>query len=374
MTSDTEHPPIATSSTPSTQDLPSGPGCPPMSPPPPLPPSPALAHYWCAPVHALATVPPPAFTAVELERHQIFMLLVMALVHRYWNGNKHGAVGDYPWRERQRLDPATTGPVKLYRGAERRREREAPPTYDFDYLGHNIAAIAVDRNGNVIDFEFNHNEVLDSSVEHAESRLIRRVFSLAQLDQAWAVATPAMELARQVGREYSTMLSDVTVYTSLEPCAQCAGIMALAQVKTLVYLQTDPGMYGISNILYNLTRANGPGLLSPRPMNAAAIGLDHGAQLEAAFENFQREIGARPFFRRAPGQTAMNRPSITSFLCTDEAWAIFGAAVTRFFGLDDARLLTLSDGTTPNSCVLERARRFYGYAAGVGERATPHKL
>jgi tRNA(Arg) A34 adenosine deaminase TadA len=340
---------------------------------PPLPASPALAHYWTAPVHALATVATPPFTEVELERHQIFTLLVMALVHRYWNGNKYGAVGDYPLRPNQRLDRTDTRPVKLYLGAERRGVPGALPSHDFDYLGHNIAAIAVDRNGNVIDFEFNHNEVLDSSVEHAESRLIRRVFSLTQLDQAWAVASPATELEQQVGREYSTMLTDVTVYTSLEPCAQCAGIMALAQVKTLVYLQTDPGMYSIGNILYNLTHLDGSRLLAPLPVSGVALGMPLAAQLERGFTAFQLGAGTQDFFQRDPGHVATKSAAITSFLCTDVAWAIFGRAVTEFRGLG-ARLLTLPDGTTPNVGVLERARHFYRYAVGVGERGTPHKL
>ena len=39
------------------------------------------------------------------------------------------------------------------------------------YLGHNIACIAVDGNGEIIDFDFNHNDFFRSSAEHAESRI-----------------------------------------------------------------------------------------------------------------------------------------------------------------------------------------------------------
>ncbi len=48
------------------------------------------------------------------------------------------------------------------------------------YLGHNIACIAVDENGSILDFDFNHNELFNSSAEHAEARLVRRLFSLNQ--------------------------------------------------------------------------------------------------------------------------------------------------------------------------------------------------
>src|SRR5262249_60859373 len=34
------------------------------------------------------------------------------------------------------------------------------------YVGHNIACIAVDGNGEIIDFDFNHNHFFRSSAEH----------------------------------------------------------------------------------------------------------------------------------------------------------------------------------------------------------------
>ena len=46
-----------------------------------------------------------------------------------------------------------------------------------EYRGHNIAALAVGPTGKIIDFEFNHNK-LNSSAEHAEARLVKRVYEL----------------------------------------------------------------------------------------------------------------------------------------------------------------------------------------------------
>src|SRR5262249_22014479 len=131
----------------------------------------------------------------------------------YWNGNKYGQDGEYPWRPKQKR---TNG---RYQGG--------------DYLGHNIACIAVDGEGEIIDFDFNHNDMLNSSVEHAESRLIRRIFSLAQLNNGWAtrdVQAPAPPIP------YSNVLSDVSIYTTLESCSQCSGIMALGSVKEVIFL------------------------------------------------------------------------------------------------------------------------------------------
>jgi hypothetical protein len=93
------------------------------------------------------------------EKHQIYLMGLMAIAAHYWNGNKKGVEGDYP--------------LNCQRG-----ESGYNPN---SYLGHNIAAIAVNGDGEIIDFDFNHNEVFDSSVEHAESRLLRRIFSLTQV-------------------------------------------------------------------------------------------------------------------------------------------------------------------------------------------------
>jgi hypothetical protein len=35
------------------------------------------------------------------ERHRIYCFLLMQLVYRFWNGNKHGPLGRYPYRAEQ---------------------------------------------------------------------------------------------------------------------------------------------------------------------------------------------------------------------------------------------------------------------------------
>ena len=47
-------------------------------------------------------------------------------------------------------------------------------------------------------------------------------------------------------------MNAVTLYTSLESCAQCSGVMSLAGIKQIVYLQNDFTAYKIGNIMYNL--------------------------------------------------------------------------------------------------------------------------
>ena len=207
------------------------------------------------------------------ERHRIYSLLTMAVVASQFNGNKHGDRGDYgPWREGQ--VELEAGADRVYRGGT--------------YLGHNIGAIAVDARGTIVDFDFNHNEVFNSSVEHAESRLVRRLFGLAQMFDPWRQAGVSRRVAaarpstperrpgpscsprirwppcggrgrRSAQRGYGTLLADVSIYTSLESCAQCSGIMALANVREVAYLQYDQGQYLVGNLMYRATRGGGPG-------------------------------------------------------------------------------------------------------------------
>ena len=117
------------------------------------------------------------------------------------------------------------------------------------YFGHNIACIAVDENGEIIDFDFNHNELYNSSAEHAEARLVRRIFSLNQAYDHWQTHGAGESFI-----PYANVFNGVTIYTSLESCAQCSGIMTLANMLRVVYLQSDPGQYLVGNILYNLSR------------------------------------------------------------------------------------------------------------------------
>lgn len=316
-----------------------------------------LQDYWEKPVRELVLLPNLVFIEGAAERHTMYSLLTMALVAGYWNGNKRGPDGEYPWRPKQRDNSGR------YIGG--------------NYLGHNIACIGIDGKGHVIDFDFNHNDLLNSSVEHAESRLIRRVFSLTQIYDDWATrgSYPSLQAI-----PYSTVLSDVTVYTSLESCSQCSGIMALGSVKEVVFLQRDPGQNSIGNILRNLSPVGGR-YLPPLPIPADLFGFQYFPALVSAFDNFAATVGQKAFYK-APDGSKDNAPSITSFLCTDEAQSLFNAARSE---LDNYKPKfptfrpAAADGTEvadalTNEQALQHIKRFLTYAIMEGHRGTPHKL
>jgi tRNA(Arg) A34 adenosine deaminase TadA len=368
---------------------------------PPRPTPPGLTSFWTGPLRDFATLPPEPIEPALRERHRLYSLLAMAVVAAQFNGNKHGDRGDYgAWRSGQ-LEPGVAAPARIYRGGT--------------YIGHNIAALAVDARGNVVDYDFNHNEVFNSSVEHAESRLVRRMFSLAQIFDPWRqwraaagtgaaagaiqpsvapgtflfTARPEADDAAGLGagvsrKGYGTLLSDVTIYTSLESCAQCSGIMALANVREIVYLQYDQGQYLIGNLMYRATRRGGAGARSsgaPRPIPGSDFGFEWYDKLNAANVDFGKRVAKAPFYRE-PGFTDKSA-SVTSFLCTDRALEIYRDAVATL----DSTATTEHpdyrrgdhqghpvDGALSNAEVLAAVKRFLEYARTQGGRGTQHRV
>jgi len=347
------------------------------------------------------------------ERHRIYSYLLMKLIYRFWNGNKNGPLGRYPLR-REQLDSAQSPEAdRKLAGME---GREVPFRYRGDmirdtggvrvnwdrYLGHNIACIAVDGNGEIIDFEFNHNNFFRSSAEHAESRMVRRLFSLTDIFDNWKIGFDRCAI-EQNSKSKSTndqltkfkprpaLLNEVTLYTSLESCAQCSGVMSLAGIKQIVFLQNDFTAYKIGNIMYmlaNRTSGGVPG--APIPIAGLEIGLDEFKMLNDANLDFSREIRAAKEAKNLSGAFFVSEngepdfeDSITSFLCTDVARKIFEDGGNK---IDTVTLLHPEwkpprrpnddnyEAILTNDQCLAHAGEFYRYADIEGYRGSPHKL
>jgi tRNA(Arg) A34 adenosine deaminase TadA len=332
-----------------------------------------LAKAWCHDLSCLLSERPPEFSAAEAERHHIYALLCLALVYAYHNGNKAGAREMvYPRRVNQRRCDGT------YKGDK-----------DGDrYIGHNIAAIAVDATGHVMDFSFNHNKIFSSSTEHAEARLVRRLFQLNAVQDSWVVKT--------LPDKKKSTLDQVTVYTSLESCAQCAGIMALANIKRVFYAQPDPGQYMVGHIMRALDDSG----RSPEHVPASLIGLDQYDALTNGYAAFKKDVGDLPFWWESDAHPSQHdavdckkcdrKEDLTSFLCEDTALDIFKSAhdaLESFVVLNpcyqdgSAVLLTnaRADSTIEapkvltNDEVLKHAQYFLKYARTLGQRGTPHQ-
>jgi tRNA(Arg) A34 adenosine deaminase TadA len=347
-------------------------------------------------------VGPPC--AEEQERHRIFCYLLFYLLNEHWNPYKYGLLGEYPWVNR--TDAVRTS-----------------------YVGHNIAAIAVSSNGRVIDFDFNHNELFNSSAEHAEARLLRRLFALGHQfakdeDRLYIDASlHAHRENRKAGladalrtrslekhfihsmANYTRVLSDaydpentmartqfgraltrITVYTTLESCAQCSGMMALAAVEKVIYLQPDPGQNNIGAILFNLNDVGETAFKAPLPLPASACGVIECSALSEAYLAFLKRVRSarvKPFYKEG-NVKRFPSASITTFLCTSAAKEILQSAAVKFSRSvrptrDDWLPLKFADWRPSPQSLTNReawleAKEFAQQVLRYGRRGTPHRI
>src|ERR1700726_813850 len=96
---------------------------------------PGLSPFWSGTLQKIAELEPNVPTPEEQEGHRIYALLLMGVIYGKWNGNKYGEIGDYgEWRRKQTIG-STQDDFNIYGGGT--------------YLGHNIAALAVDAEGRI---------------------------------------------------------------------------------------------------------------------------------------------------------------------------------------------------------------------------------
>ena len=196
----------------------------------------------------LTASPPVALTAAERERHGIFLLAAMALLHNSWG-----------------VDQSAPGQRAAY--AEIAREWRFT-----DYLGHNIGALLVDRNGGIICFALNRNVALNSTMAHAEARAVGAAIVRANAASSQGAA-PSWS--------FGALLRGDTLYGTLEPCAQCAGIMELAGI--FGRLRLCPGRSGNA-------RDRGRSLSSERPPRRTGRAGAHPRHVSADLEGAGRGL------------------------------------------------------------------------------------
>ena len=193
-------------------------------------------------------------TAAELERDEIYMLLAYATVRKDWQTN------------------------------ETRPRR-----------GHNIGSVLVDPAGGIVFWARNCNAITDNGSQHGEVRLIRNYLNNAA----------------------TSYLKGYTVYTSLEPCAMCSGMMVLTQVTRTVYGQTDPD-YGdaLQRLKFDSSKLPGGYKPYPRPVISDVSESRFRKALDDAYAEYMAGGGR----------------GITTWLRSDEAKKIYDEAYEAFMG------------------------------------------
>ena len=194
----------------------------------------------------------PHFTEpAAAERDVIFSLLAYAIVHKYW-------------------DPV-----------------------DRAGRGYNVGCILVDPAHRVLDYGLNHVTELENATQHGEVRLITGYLN-----------TPGV---------YA--LEGHTVYSTLEPCAMCGGMMTMVAIDRVVNGQPD---YYFSKALERLSfnsEAVGGYPPYPRTVRSDLSPTPYSLELDAAYRDYINQG---------------NIPIITKFLTTEEARGIYSRATDDF--------------------------------------------
>ncbi len=94
--------------------------------------------------------------------------------------------------------------------------REAAKAYDAGEVP--VGAVVVHEDGRILGRGFNQVETLQDPTAHAE---ILAIGAAANALQSWR-------------------LDEARIYTTLEPCAMCAGAIVLARVERLIFGAYDP--------------------------------------------------------------------------------------------------------------------------------------
>ncbi len=133
--------------------------------------------------YPIPPMPDATEPTAEDERDTLFALLATAAVHATW-------------------DPSPLG--------------QGP--------GHNIGAVLVDPAGLPVAFARNESSGRRDLTEHAELRLMR---------------------GRIAAQPERTELAKHCIYTTLEPCVMCAGMMLMTNIRRAVFAQPDPHYGGV---------------------------------------------------------------------------------------------------------------------------------
>ena len=159
--------------------------------------------------------------------------------------------------------------------------------------GYNIAALLVDSNLHPVCAALNSITLLDDATQHGEVRAITGYLKNAG----------------------GFNLKGFTVYTTLEPCVMCAGMMTMTTVKRNVYGQHDVEYSKAFERLAIDTRPIGGFKPYPRRVEAEASGSPFCAKLDSAYQIFLETDSEK---------------ILAKFLTSEEARKIYQEAYTSF--------------------------------------------
>lgn len=184
--------------------------------------------------------------------------------------------------------------------------------------GYNIGALLINKENLPVQYGLNCINSTNNATQHGEVRAI--TFYLE--------------------KERSFNLSGFTIYTSLEPCVMCAGMMTMTDVKRVVYGQRDVAYSKAFERLAIDTRPIGGFSPYPRRVIAQASTISFCEELDKEYQEFLEEEDEKV---------------LAIFLASDDAKNVFKNATGAF--------LNYKVKFDENERIYDTALRFYNQNA-----------
>jgi tRNA(adenine34) deaminase len=180
--------------------------------------------------------------------------------------------------------------------------------------GYNIGALLVNKDDEPVQYGLNSINSTENSTQHGE----------------------VISITSYLNRTRQFNLEGFTIYTTLEPCVMCAGMITMTSVKKVVYGQHDVEYSKAFERLALDTRPIGGFPPYPRKVTAVSSPLLFCKQLDDAYHSYL--------------ETA-DEKILAKFLSTNEAYSIFKNATEVF--------LSYSVKNESNKKVYQKAMDFY---------------
>ena len=180
--------------------------------------------------------------------------------------------------------------------------------------GYNIGALLVDKENSPVHYGLNCINSTDNATQHGEVRAM----------------TSYLEKHR------SFNLRGFTIYTTLEPCVMCAGMMTMTSVKRVIYGQRDVAYSKAFERLAVDTRPIGGFAPYPRQVVAQASKISYCEQLDLEYQEFLEEDEEK---------------ILAKFLASEDAKKIYEKATNTF--------LNYKIKSDTNEAIYKAALKFY---------------
>jgi tRNA(Arg) A34 adenosine deaminase TadA len=187
--------------------------------------------------------------AIQAELDQIYALLTMAVVYKDWQRDKG--------------------------------------------RGHNIGAVLVDPAGKPVFWARNSRYITNNGSQHGEVRLIHNYLSCSKDVQFLDDKQTAYR------SEYPE--KGFTLYTTLEPCVMCTGMMTMTRLWRAVYVQSDPNYGDVMDRLQHQGEDHGARAPYPRKFAMQQVAMQEAAALDEGYLSWPSEQGGIVDYLRSPG-------------------------------------------------------------------------